>query len=111
MVDFSGRTIDNYLLLRHLGGGAFGDVYLAEHTFRKTLFAIKILHAHLSQENLRAFLNEARSLRLNHPNIMHVRDFGVDGDVQFIVMDYLPGGTLRKLHPRGQPLPLKAIIS
>ena len=111
MADFSGRTIDNYLLLRRLGGGGFGDVYLAEHIHRKTLFAMKILRSHLGQENLQAFINEARVFRLVHPNIMCVRDFGMDGDVPFIVMDYLPGGTLRELHPHGKPLMLKAIVS
>ncbi len=111
MVDLSGRTIDNYLLLRRLGGGSFGDVYLAEHIHRKTLFAAKILHTHLSQENLRTFLNEARVFRLVHSNIMRVRDFGIDGDVPFIVMDYFPAGTLRQLHPRGKRLALKTIVS
>jgi eukaryotic-like serine/threonine-protein kinase len=111
MADLSGRTIDNYLLLRRLGGGSFGDVYLIEHIHRKTLFAAKILRAHLSQENLRAFLNEARVFRLVHPNIMRVRDFGMDGDAPFIVMDYFPGGTLRELHPRGKRLALKTIVS
>jgi WD40 repeat protein len=111
MVDFSGRTIDNYQLLRRLGGGNFGDVYLAEHIHRKTLFAVKILRSHLSKENLQTFLNEARVFRLEHPNIIRVRDFGIDGDTPFIVMDYLPGGTLRHLHPQGEPLPLKTLVS
>ncbi|GCE07568.1 WD40 repeat domain-containing serine/threonine protein kinase [Dictyobacter aurantiacus] len=111
MVDISGQTIDSYLLLRRLGGGTFGDVYLSEHIHRKELFAIKILRFHLSQENLQLFLNEARVFRLAHPNIIRVRDFGMEGDVPFIVMEYLPGGTLRQMHPRGQPLPLTSIVT
>lgn len=111
MADFSGRTIDNYLLLRRLGKGAFGEVYLAEHVRRKTLFAMKILRTQLGEANLRAFLNEAHVFRLVHPHIMGVRDFGIDSNVLFILMDDLPNGNLRELYPYGKPLPLKTIVS
>ncbi|GHO66890.1 hypothetical protein KSC_057820 [Ktedonobacter sp. SOSP1-52] len=111
MVDYSGRTIDNYHLLRQLGKGSFGEVYLAEHIHHKKLFAVKILRARLNKDNLRSFLNEARAFRLDHPHIMRIRDFGLDEDLPFIVMDYISGGTLRQLHPPGIPLPLKTIVS
>jgi len=71
MVDRAGQQLDNYRLLRLLGVGGFGEVYLAEHIYRKTQtsVAIKILPP-LTPDDLRSFLNEARTFRLKHPNIV-----------------------------------------
>ena len=100
MSDRVGQRLDDYLLVRLLGTGNFGDVYLAEHVYRKNLVAIKVLLP-LSDSDLPAFLNEARTIRLKHPHIVQILDFGVDNKVPFIVMDYAPHGTLRQRHPKG----------
>ncbi len=111
MAEKSGPQIDNYRLIQRLGEGSFGEVFLAEHVTRKIQYAIKILRARLSQDTLGDFLNEARAFRLEHPNIMRIRDFGVDNEIPFLVMDYVPGGTLRRKHPFGSHLSLPTIIS
>lgn len=110
MGDLARQQIDNYHLIQRLGEGSFGEVFLAEHINRKKKFAVKILRARLTKENLGDFLNEARAFRLDHPNIMHIRDFGIEDDVPFLVMDYVPGGTLRGRHALGTRLALSTII-
>jgi tetratricopeptide (TPR) repeat protein/tRNA A-37 threonylcarbamoyl transferase component Bud32 len=113
MADRSGQRLDKYQLIRLLGQGAFGQVYLGENVFRKTQVAVKVLQTQLTSEELHAFLNEARIFSLEHPNIVRVRDFGVERttNTPFIVMDYAPNGTLRQRHPRGTQLPLATVVS
>ncbi len=108
-----GQQLDNYLLLRLLGRGAFGEVYLAEDIRRKTQVAVKVLLTQLSSDELYAFLNEARVFRLKHPHIVSVLDFGVErkGNIPFLVMDYAPNGTLRQRHPPGTQVPLPMVVA
>jgi serine/threonine protein kinase len=57
------------------------------------------------------FRNEARTLaHLQHPHIVRVLEFGVDGDIPFLIMDYAPNGTLRQRHPQGAILSLVTIV-
>jgi serine/threonine protein kinase len=113
MADRSGQRLDKYQLIRLLGQGAFGQVYLGENVFRKMQVAVKVLQTQLTSEELHAFLNEARIFSLEHPNIVRVRDFGVERTTStpFIVMDYAPNGTLRQRHPGGTQLPLATVVS
>lgn len=110
MADRSGQRIDHYHLVRMLGTGSFGDVYLADDLHRKSRVAIKIL-PQLTDSDLISFLNEARTIRLQHPYIVQVRDFGVDHRIPFIVMDYAPNGTLRQKYPKGTCHSLKTVVS
>lgn len=109
--DRAGQIFGDYRLVRWLGGGGFGDVYLAEQVRNHEPVAVKILPVRLfNQEELKAFINEARTMRLKHPHIVPLLDFGIgDTDVPFLVMEYAPGGTLREKHPKGQPLPLTLV--
>src|SRR5438552_19058502 len=101
MTDRSGQQIDRYRLIRFLGRGQFGDVYLAENIYRKTQVAIKVLNIRLTAEEIPTFLNEARNIRLKHPHIVSILDFGIESTTgtPFLVMDYAPHGTLRHQHP------------
>ncbi|HYK86623.1 MAG TPA: serine/threonine-protein kinase, partial [Ktedonobacteraceae bacterium] len=112
MADRSGKQLGNYRLVRLLGKGGFAEVYLGEHVFLKTPVAVKLLHTQLESEDMTGFLQEAQMIaRLQHPHIVRVTDFGMDGDLPYLVMDFAPNGTLRHRHPRGTVLPLATILS
>lgn len=110
MLDRSGRRLDNYHLIHLLGVGSYGEVYLAEHIYHKKKVAIKLL-PQLADTDLGDFLNEVRAIRLVHPHIVHVQDFGIVDHLPFIVMDYAPHGTLLQKHPKGTRVPLDSIVS
>src|SRR5438876_4937210 len=110
MANRIGQQLDDHRRTRLLGAGGFGEVYLAEHLYRTTQVAIKILPP-LAQDDLHNFLIEARTFRLRHPNIVQILDFGVEGRTPFIVMEYAPNGTLRQRHPKGTRVPLPTIVS
>src|SRR6266853_1178641 len=100
MADRVGQRLDNYRLTHLLGAGSFGQVYLAEHVYQKTQVAIKVL-PQLADSDLPDFLNEARTMRLRHPHIVQILDFGVDNRIPFIVMEYISNGTMRESYPKG----------
>ncbi len=107
-----GQRLGNYQIIRLLGEGGFGEVYLGEHIHLGSQAAIKVLNSRLTSKEIGPFLAEARTLiRLIHPHIVRVLDFGTEDKTPFLVMDYAPNGTLRQLHPKGTSLPLGLIIS
>ncbi len=111
MADLVGRQLGHYRLTRLLGRGGFADVYLGEQIYLGSRAAIKVLSAPLAQEGASGFLNEARTLvRLAHPHIIRLLDYGVQEQMPFLVMEYAPGGTLRERHPGGQRLPLPTVV-
>lgn len=108
----AGQRLGNYQIIRLLGEGGFGEVYLGEHIHLGSQAAIKVLNSRLTSKEIGPFLAEARTLiRLIHPHIVRVLDFGTEDKTPFLVMDYAPNGTLRQLHPKGTSLPLGLIIS
>lgn len=109
--NYVGQQIGNYRLIRSLGQGGFADVYLGEHIFLKTQAAIKLLSRRLDSDNMDSFLNEAQTIaKLRHPHIVHVFECGIENGIPFLVMDYIPNGTLRQRHPRGSLLPPEQIV-
>ena len=111
MTDHVGEQFGDYRLTQLVGKGNFGDVYLGEHIKNKKRAAVKVLHARLtSKEDLKEYINEIRTLfRLEHPNIVRLRDFGVEKDFPYFVTDYIPNGKLRQ--PKGTRLPLDIVVS
>ncbi len=111
MTDRVGQQLGNYRLISFIGQGSFADVYLAEHIHLQSQAAIKILKVMLSNEHKAAFLTEARRLvRLRHSHIVRLLEFGIAGDVPFLVMEYASNGSLRTRHPKGSQLPLETVV-
>lgn len=78
MPAFSSSQLGNYRLIRLLGRGGYGLVYLGEHLYLKRLAAIKLVQTALSDQEKASFLEEARLLaKLSHPHIVSVLEFAV----------------------------------
>jgi len=112
MADRIGQQLGNYRLLSLLGKGGFAEVYLGEHVYLGTQAAIKVLLMQLGRSDIEQFRSEAQTVaQLEHPHIVRVLDFGIEGTTPFLVMSYAPNGTLRIRHPKGSFLPLALVIS
>jgi serine/threonine-protein kinase len=97
-----GRIIGGkYKVLRRLGQGGMGSVYLAEQVGIGQQVALKFLNSNLSMDPdvARRFLNEAKSYaRVAHPNAVTLHDFGQDEDgTLYICMEYVEGDDLKRL--------------
>ena len=112
----TGNQIGPFVVLRLLGKGGMGSVYLAEHSLMKDLHAIKILDPQLTQNPaiVTRFVNEARAAaRLRHRNLVRVHNIDrlPDGGSWFMVLDYLDGSTLaRFMAAQRGPMPPPAIL-
>jgi eukaryotic-like serine/threonine-protein kinase len=107
LTDLVGRVLaDRYRLLAPIGAGASGRVYVATDVRLRRRVAVKVLHAALADDAgfLRRFRAEAQlAASLHHPNIMAVYDWGED-QVPFMVLELLPGGSLRGMLDEGAHL-------
>ncbi|MCS5730466.1 Stk1 family PASTA domain-containing Ser/Thr kinase [Herbiconiux moechotypicola] len=96
-----GRLIDGrYRVTSRIARGGMATVYIAMDLRLERQVAIKIMHGHLADDAVfkERFVQEARSAaRLAHPNVVNVFDQGQDSDMAYLVMEYLPGVTLRDL--------------
>ncbi len=111
-----GTQVGQFQVIKLLGEGGMGSVYLAEHVVLKKLRALKVLRPEWTQNQnfLQRFINEARAAAsLEHRNIIPVHDFGTlaDGHSWFMVMDYLDGSTLNQFLSANQtPPPLHVCL-
>ena len=98
-----GHALDHYRLEAPLGIGWHGAVFLAKDTRLSRQVAVKVLPADRLDEQARQRLrDEAFTLsRLSHPNIAAVFDFGSQAEIDYLVMEYVPGTTLDALLQRG----------
>jgi serine/threonine-protein kinase len=108
-----GSQIGAYRLIRRIGEGGMGTVWLAEHTMLGRRAAVKVLHASFSnqQETVARFFNEARAATaIDDPGIVQIFDFGhhVDGSA-YIVMELLDGEPLDQRAARG-PMALGDVV-
>src|SRR5262245_47669164 len=103
-----------YRILKPLGEGGMGMVFLAEHALIKRRLAIKILHPELAKDAdvVEQFMNEARAAgTLGHPNIVESTDMGFTaGQVPYIVFEYLEGTLLTDEIYRVGGLPVRRAV-
>lgn len=108
------RKFGQYRLVRKLGEGGMGEVYLAEHRLLKRPCALKLIKPNAMSDPiaLARFEREVQSAaRLSHPNTIEIYDYGHTGDGTFYyVMEYLRGMSLSELVKRDGPLPAGRII-
>src|SRR5947207_11068955 len=112
---YVGETIDEkYRLETLLGKGGMGAVYLATHLGTDRYVALKLISPQFMRNNefVERFKREARAAgRLRHPNVVDVTDFGFarvqEGQVAYLVMEYLDGCTLGDVLAEEERLPLE----
>lgn len=99
MADLSGQLVANrYLVISLVASGGMASVYLANDQVLERKVALKVIHPHLANDKsfVEKFQREAKmAAQLSHPNLVNVFDQGTDGEVIFLVMEYVPGITLR----------------
>jgi len=108
----SGDVIEGrYRIIREIGSGGMGTVYLTEHVLIKRRLAVKVLHPEFATdaEVIERFMNEARAVgTLGHPNIVESTDMGFARDeMPYIVFEYLEGSALSDEVYRLQGLPVR----
>jgi eukaryotic-like serine/threonine-protein kinase len=108
------RKFGQYQLVRKLGEGGMGDVYLAEHSLLKRPCALKLIKPEAGSDPvaMARFEREVQSAaRLAHPNTIEIFDYGLTGDGTFYyVMEYLQGKSLSDLVRSHGPLPAGRVI-
>ncbi len=110
-----GKTIGQFEIVKKIGEGGMGEVWLAEDTLLERKVVLKFLPRHLSvtDSDEARFLQEARAAaRLNHPNIVQIHEMGEVDERSFIVMEYMEGGSLRNRlnEVEGGPIPIPEIV-
>ncbi len=106
-VALTGRTLGHYVVLESLGEGGMGAVYKARDKRLGRLVALKVMRPDWTSDADRRqrFVREARTASaLNHPNILVIYEIDAEDGLDYIAMEFVPGGTLADLLVSG-PLP------
>jgi serine/threonine-protein kinase len=111
----AGRVLNNrYALIAVVGGGGMAQVYKARDNILGRIVAVKLLREQFTTDEqfVARFRREAQAAaNLTHPNIVNVYDVGQDGDLQFIVMEFINGQSLKEYISRNAPLPVGQAVS
>ncbi len=114
MSNFIGQTLGRYHILEQLGEGGMATVFKAYDTRLERDVAVKVIRVDqfapaMLESVLKRFEREAKALaRLTHPNIVGVIDYGEYESSPYLVMPYLPGGTLKQR--LGKPMPWQEVV-
>jgi eukaryotic-like serine/threonine-protein kinase len=109
-----GFTIGKFKLLERVGVGGMGQVFLCEHMFMKRRVAVKVLPPAKAEQPaaLGRFYREARAAgSLQHNNVVRTHDIDQDGNLHFIVMDYVDGSDLLSIVKRFGPMNIDRAVS
>jgi serine/threonine-protein kinase len=112
--DLSGKTLGDYYVIRRLGQGGMGAVYLADQISLKRRVALKFLRPELAANpvSLKRFRAEAEAVaRLNHANIIQVYAIGETNGLHFMALEYVDGRNLRDLVVKKGPLELPICLA
>lgn len=105
-----GCEFGHYRIVEKIGTGGMGEVFLAHDEHLGHNVAVKVLPLETAEHSRKLFRKEAHALsRLNHPNIVTVLDFDSQQNLDFLVMEYVPGQALDEKVQEG-PLPEKDVI-
>jgi eukaryotic-like serine/threonine-protein kinase len=102
-----GFTLGQYKVLEKIGSGGMGQVYLCEHLVMRRRVAIKVLPTNRADDpsSLGRFQREAQAAAaLDHPNIVRAHDFSQEGNLYFLVMEYINGINLQESVQKGGPM-------
>ncbi|MBL0715995.1 MAG: protein kinase [Desulfosarcina sp.] len=102
----SSQGMGRYKIIRRLGQGGSGVVYLARDAYIQRQVAIKISHGISSHSRKKLFLEAQSAGRLSHTNILAIYDTGLYRQFCYIIMEYLEGDTLKKYCQAENRLPL-----
>ena len=99
-------TLGNYRIFDSIGHGGMGQVFKARHEITGVVYAIKVLpREKATQSAIENFQHEIQNMaNLSHPNLVRAVDAGMDGNVYYMVTEYVPGPDLRKLVRSHGPL-------
>lgn len=107
-------AIQGYNIIKLLGRGGFGEVYLAQHNNSGKFIALKVmLPASMADESaVQKFLRETENTKvLQHPHVIQVIDYGFFEDIFFFTMEYCPGGNVLDLMAKyGGKLPVNIAV-
>ncbi|MFO0936457.1 MAG: serine/threonine-protein kinase [Gemmataceae bacterium] len=109
-----GFTLGKYKLLERVGVGGMGQVFLCEHMFMKKHVAVKVLPPAKADQPaaLGRFYREARAAgSISHPNIVRTHDIDQEGNLHFIVMDYVDGANLLDIVKKHGKLDMGRVVS
>ncbi|CAN5319477.1 hypothetical protein BH20ACI1_BH20ACI1_18570 [soil metagenome] len=108
----AGKSFGHYEIMKKIGAGGMGEVYLAEDKKLDRKVAVKILNEKFAkhESNLHRFIKEAKAASaLNHPNILVIHEIGETEDANYIVSEFIEGETLREVIKKS-PLKLSEIL-
>lgn len=103
----TGFTIGKYRILERLGTGGMGSVFLCEDTALRRRIAVKVLPRSVAKDpaSLARFHREAHVTGvLDHPNIVHALDFCQDGDLFYLVMEFIDGVSFQEMVDKSGPM-------
>ena len=105
------ETLGKFDIIREIGRGNMATVYLGHDSFSARDVAIKVAHPEILRDEAsggqyrKLFFNEAKVAgMLKHPNVVSIYDAGVEGDICYITMEYIPGGQTLKSHTQPDTL-------